>query len=190
MNRYLATLRLWTIKSPMKRTDYMRKKDIFHHMGKRVMIMSRHIPLYPRLIGFGSNVWVASNVQFVTHDVCHFMLNGYTGKKEFNEYLGCINIGDNVFIGSETQVLYNVNIGNNVVVAAGSLVNKDVPDNSVVGGIPARVLGSFDDFVDKRKEFTTGLDHPTEGPAVTRECEEVLWWRFFAHRENKQQGIG
>ena len=41
-------------------------------------------------------------------------------------------------------------IGSNVVIGAGTLVNKDVPDNSVVAGVPVRVIGSFDSYVKKK----------------------------------------
>lgn len=46
-------------------------------------------------------------------------------------------IGDNVWIGARTVILPGVTIGNNVVVAAGSVVTKDVPDNCLVAGVPA-----------------------------------------------------
>ena len=52
-----------------------------------------------------------------------------------------VNIGKNVFIGSRVTVLKGVLIGDNAVVAAGSVVINDVPKNTVVGGVPARVLG-------------------------------------------------
>ena len=49
-NRYLMTLKLYFIKSSMKRAAYMRKKGIFHSIGVRVMITTRKIPLYSKLI--------------------------------------------------------------------------------------------------------------------------------------------
>lgn len=38
-------------------------------------------------------------------------------------------------------------IGDNILIAAGSVVTKDIPDNSIVGGVPAKVIGSFDEYV-------------------------------------------
>lgn len=65
--------------------------------------------------------------------------------KENEEYVKCykegdIIIGNNVLIGSAVTILPNVNIGNNCVIAAGCVVNKDVPDNTIVGGVPMRVI--------------------------------------------------
>jgi carbonic anhydrase/acetyltransferase-like protein (isoleucine patch superfamily) len=53
---------------------------------------------------------------------------------------GDIIIGDDVWIGCGSQVLAGVRIGTGAVIAAGSLVNKDVPDYAVVAGVPARVI--------------------------------------------------
>ena len=52
-------------------------------------------------------------------------------------------------IGAGSKILPNVKIGPNVIVAAGSIVTKDIPENSVVAGVPARVIGTFDDFAKK-----------------------------------------
>lgn len=53
---------------------------------------------------------------------------------------GDIVIGDNVWIGYGAQVMSGVSIGSNVIVAAGAVVTKNVPDNVVVGGVPAKVI--------------------------------------------------
>mgnify|MGYP003954066203 CR=1 FL=1 len=51
-----------------------------------------------------------------------------------------IHIKKNAWIGANATILHGVTIGQNAVVAAGSVVTKDVPDNVVVGGIPAQIL--------------------------------------------------
>ncbi len=53
---------------------------------------------------------------------------------------GHIHIKQNVWIGANATILPSVKIGENSVVAAGSVVSKDVPDNCVVGGIPAKII--------------------------------------------------
>lgn len=51
-----------------------------------------------------------------------------------------VTIGEDCWIGSKAVILDGVNIGNHVVVAAGAVVNKDVPDYAIVGGVPAKVI--------------------------------------------------
>ncbi|MFD3443756.1 hypothetical protein ACFDTO_04035 [Microbacteriaceae bacterium 4G12] len=53
---------------------------------------------------------------------------------------GTVHIGDDCWIASGATITANVRIGSGVVVAAGSIVTSDVPDNAVVAGVPARVL--------------------------------------------------
>ena len=133
--RLWQTIRLWTMMSSKSRVDYLRKKNIFGHIGNDVTIMDRKVPLYAKLIKIHNNVRIASNVSFVTHDITHVMLNKCLNNSEVNnEIVGCIEIMDNVFVGTNVTILNNVRIGPNVIVAAGAVVSKDVPPNSVVGG--------------------------------------------------------
>lgn len=50
------------------------------------------------------------------------------------------SIGNNVSLGASCTIIGNIHIGNNVTVGAGSVVVKDVPDNCVVAGNPARII--------------------------------------------------
>lgn len=187
--RLRITLRLWTIRSSVKRARYLKEKGVFAAMGDGCSIQKRHLPLYSKLIKLGNNVHIASNVGFITHDITHMMLNCSnvansigTGLR-FREKVGCIEIGDNVFIGSGTRILYDVKVGSNVVIGSGSIVNEDIPDNSVAAGIPAKVIGSFEDFVNKRLHET---DYPQEyAPKREVVCEELadlLWKDFYKKR--------
>ena len=53
---------------------------------------------------------------------------------------GCPVIGDDCFIGAGSKIFGDISIGNNVTIAANSVVTKDIPDNVVVGGIPATII--------------------------------------------------
>ena len=55
--------------------------------------------------------------------------------------MGCIEVMDNVFIGSNSIIMPNVRIGSNVIIAAGSIVTKDVPSGVIVAGTPATIIG-------------------------------------------------
>ena len=56
------------------------------------------------------------------------------------EFALSITIGNDVWIGMGAKILPGVSIGNNVVVAAGAVVNKNIPDNTIVAGVPAKVI--------------------------------------------------
>jgi carbonic anhydrase/acetyltransferase-like protein (isoleucine patch superfamily) len=65
--------------------------------------------------------------------------------------VGKIDIGSNVFIGYRAVVMPGVTIGSKVLIGAGAVVTRDVPENSVVLGVPARRVCSLDELVDRLK---------------------------------------
>lgn len=62
------------------------------------------------------------------------------------EYGKPVTIGNNVWVGGQAVINPGVTIGNNVVVASGAVVTKDIPDNMIVGGNPAKVIKEIDLF--------------------------------------------
>lgn len=171
-----------------KRTEYFKKNNIFYSMGNNCLIMDRKVPLYAKLISLGNNVRLASGVHFLTHDVTHLMLNKvdsfltFRGGQKYPEKLGCIEIGDNVFIGTGTYITYNVRIGSNVIIGACSLVNKDIPDNCIAAGIPARVIKTFDEYIEKRKEDEVLIINNLK-ESISQENAEKIWVKFRKDRE-------
>lgn len=187
-NRLRQTLYMFMTLSPAKRTHYLKEHHIFASLGEHCSIMDRKIPLYANLIKIGNNVHIASKVDFITHDIAHVVLNWKlkNAKQNINikEKIGCIEIGDNVFIGSNTTILPNVRIGSNVVIGAGSIINKDIMDNSVVAGVPAKVIGSFDDFMNKRlSEKSYPDEYCVVNESVDDKFAEWLWKDFYKSRE-------
>jgi maltose O-acetyltransferase len=59
-----------------------------------------------------------------------------------------IRIGNDVWLGANVTVLPGVTIGNNVVVGAGAVVSKDIPDNSLALGVPARIVRKLENDID------------------------------------------
>lgn len=187
--RLWQTIRLWSMMSSVKRVNYLRKHKIFGEIGENVTIMDRKIPLYAKLIRIHNNVRIASNVTFATHDITHFMLNKMPEAVQSGkalETIGCIEIMDNVFIGTNCTILSGVRIGPDAIVAAGAVVAKDVPPNSVVGGVPAKVICSLDEYLARRKT-TYPLELKPKKQEVSTALADHLWKEFEAKRAIEDQ---
>lgn len=103
----------------------------------------------PWLIDIGDNVQITSGVTILTHGYDWAVLKGAYGN--ILGSAGLVKIEDNVFIGMQSTILKGVHIGNNVIIGANSLVNKDIPDNVVAAGNPCKVIMPLDDYYEKRK---------------------------------------
>ena len=99
----------------------------------------------------GDNCLVANRVAFVgrnDHDYKSIgipvrfspWIGGGSDNRE-NEQKNVVNVGDDVWIGYGAIILTGVSIGKGTIVATGSVVTSDTPDYSIVGGVPAKVLG-------------------------------------------------
>lgn len=111
-------------------------------------IIGDHVFLDGRaLLRIGSHTDIASQVLIYNseHDL---------EKEDFAARVASVEIGDYVFIGPRSIVLPGVKIGKGAVVAAGAVVTKDVPDFTIVGGVPAKEIGER-----KHKDLHYKLGH-------------------------------
>jgi acetyltransferase-like isoleucine patch superfamily enzyme len=99
----------------------------------------------PYLISIGPRVGIASKVVFITHDGGTHVFRGMPGYEGVIKY-GRITIHENSIIGYGVILLPGVEVGPNSVVAAGSVVTKSVPPNSLAMGVPARVFMTTDEY--------------------------------------------
>lgn len=90
----------------------------------------------PYLVSLGHHVTVTSGVRFITHDGGVWV---FRDDDPDLEVIAPITIGNNVFIGINSIIMPGVRIGSNCVIGAGSIVSRDIPENSVAFGVPARV---------------------------------------------------
>ena len=114
----------------------------------------------PFYTDFGKNITVGKNVFInacchfqdhggvtlgdgcqIGHNVVFATLNhGFAPEDRSTTYPAPIVLKKNVWVGSNATILSGVTIGENAIVGAGSVVTKDVPDNAIVGGVPAKVI--------------------------------------------------
>lgn len=173
------------------RARFFKKHHLFGSIGDQVVIMERKLPLYSNLIHIHNNVYLGK-VKFVTHDGIHLLLNYKYGKMNYVEKIGCIEVMNNVFIGGGTRILFDTRIGNNVIIGAQSFVNKDIPDNSVYAGIPARYICSFDEYVEKHRKYSEafralyGIDKVN---GVDEELGGAIYADFLKRREDEHNNI-
>ena len=170
-------LRIALMRSAVTRTKFIVKKKLFAEVGDNFFFQPRIMPINAEYIRFHNNVAVASNVTFINHDVIQKVFNNLDNDKQCKKKYGCIEVMDNVFIGANSTILYDVRIGPNAIVSAGSLVTKDVPEGSIVGGVPAKVIGSFDELYSKRLKESMMCQKDTYSP-------DNCWKRFYEmHQE-------
>jgi acetyltransferase-like isoleucine patch superfamily enzyme len=111
----------------------------------------------PYLVSIGKHVTISSRVTFITHDGATWVFRRQEKYRDVIKY-GRIVIHDNCFIGHGSTIMPGVSIGPNSVVAAHSVVTKDVAPNTVAGGVPARALMSADQYAEKALAQTPDYD--------------------------------
>lgn len=107
----------------------------------------------PYLVSLGNHVEVTAGVRFITHDGAVWVARQMHPQIDVIEP---ISVGNNVFIGLNTIILPGVSIGNNVVIAAGAIVTRDLADNAVYGGNPAKQICDITSYISRAAELDLG----------------------------------
>ncbi len=125
-------------------TSYFKKRGM--KIGKNFNRQSgtRMDPSHCWLISIGDDVTISNKVQILAHDDTIRIYTGY-GR------VAPVTIGNRVFIGANSTILMGSEIGDDVIIGAGSLVTGKIPAGSVAAGVPAKVIGKTSDFVEKQK---------------------------------------
>lgn len=94
----------------------------------------------------GEHCTIASGVHIYTHDAIRWAIENLDKDLEKRKHLdhAPVKIGNNVFIGANSVIVKGVTIGNNVVIGAQTLVNVDIPDNSIAAGNPIKIIGRIE----------------------------------------------
>lgn len=142
----------------LKRVSYLIRKHAYSaenwakylgvNIGENNLIGKNHWSSEPYLITIGSNCQL-TNCKIFTHG------GGNVVRKDHPDFdiFGRVKIGDWVYIGTNSLIMPGVTIGNNVLVAAGSVVTKSVPERMVVAGNPARIICSIDEYYERNKRW-------------------------------------
>lgn len=113
-------------------------------IGENVHILNSNIDFgHGFLVRIGNNVTL-TGVHILAHDASTQIPLGVSK-------VGCVTIGDEVFVGVGTIILPNSHIGSRVIIGAGSVVAGTIPDNSVAAGNPARVICGYDEYVERHR---------------------------------------
>ena len=132
LRELLGTCGTGVVVKPPFRCDYGQ----YIHIGDHTFINYDAMLLDVRDIRIGAHCQIAPRVQILTatHPLDpELRRDGWESGKP-------VTIGDNVWLGAGTIVLPGVSIGDNTVVGAGAVVSRDLPDNCVAVGSPARVI--------------------------------------------------
>jgi acetyltransferase-like isoleucine patch superfamily enzyme len=152
-------------------TEYARKVGV--QLGENVKFYGATPGMFgtePWLINIGNNVHIVSGCNFVNHDGGVLILRSKHPNLEITKR---ISVGNNVYIGINCTVLPGVSIGNNVIIGAGSIVTRNIPDNSVAAGVPARVIKSIDEYLKQAEENSLGFG------AMGAKEKEVALKKYF-----------
>jgi acetyltransferase-like isoleucine patch superfamily enzyme len=134
--------------------EFLRLHGNFHSIGEHCSILTSTVISDPAYVRLGNNVQF-STCALIGHDGSIGMLNHAYGVKL--DAVGKIDIRDNVFIGYHAIILPGVTIGPDAIVAAGSVVSRDVAPGDIVAGVPARSIGRVDDLVKRLEAKTSTL---------------------------------
>ena len=144
--------------------ELKKRKNTVKYWRKRGVVIGNNTKIYssvtfgsePYMVIIGNNCNITNNAEFMTHDGgVHVLRNLYPDLKDIDNFRGKTIIGDNVFIGNHACIMQGIKIGSNCIIGYGSVVTKDVPNNSVVAGVPAKVICSVEDYMRKNQPFFT-----------------------------------
>ena len=132
----------------------------------------------PWLITIGDHVLLAGGVKLLTHDGAGFCLEYQSEQKLNMDMWGEVTIGNNVYVGTNAMILPNVHITDNVIIGAGAVVSKDITEDGVYVGVPARRVKSFEEWKAKASQKVQNTYGMTE-------AERRAYFDKILNRESK-----
>jgi len=156
---------------------YVEKVGVNFHPGELHIYGRIKWGSEPWIITLGKNVHITDGVHFLTHDGGTLLFRDLIPDLEITKP---IIVGDNVYIGNNAIIMPGVKIGSRVIIGAGSIVTHDVPDNSVVAGVPGRVIKTCDEYLEKAQNESLHLGH-LKGQEKDREL-----MKYYGYKGNSK----
>lgn len=153
------------IKLFYRRLFWSPERQARHHgvkIGNRCNIKKVSFGSEPYLISVGNHVQITDGVKIFTHGAGWVLREKYPDM----DFFGKVEINNNVYIGNNSLIMPGVTIGSNVIVAAGSVVTKSVPDNVVIAGNPAKIISSIELFEERM------IEKNVDSKSMDRETKE------------------
>lgn len=118
---------------------------LWHFFKYKRIGFKLHFTIYPNTVGPGFRIYHVGGFTHVGKNVkigknCTMLPGVVFGNKTEVDDDRPVIVGDNCYFGLNAKILGPVNIGNNVTVGANAVVTKDIPDNAIVGGVPAKLI--------------------------------------------------
>lgn len=153
----LKLIRKWRtpkhLRSSENYIEYLKAKGV--KVGKGTLVFAPQMVNLdlsrPELLEIGDHVLLHRGTTIMTHD---FASRAFVNR--YNDFIpshGKVKIGNNVWLGENVSILKGVTIGDNVIIGYGSIVTKNIPDNSVAVGAPAKIILTFGEYYEKRKQL-------------------------------------
>lgn len=159
-------------------TKYARYLGV--NIGENNLIKKTHWSSEPYLITVGSNCQLTS-CKIYTH-------GGGQVVRHIDPTFDCygkVRIGNYVYIGANSLIMPGVTIGDHVLVSAGSVVTKSIPSNMVVGGNPARIICTIEEYYNRNKQYSIS----TKGIDRNEKRKRILESNLFVEKSTMKYGI-
>lgn len=116
---------------------YSRIMELWHYYIHKRLSYKLGFTIYANQ--FGPGLYIGHYGTIVVNKACRIGKN-CTIHVDVNIGMGGSVIGDNVYISPGVKIVKPIHVGNNVTIGANAVVNRDIPDNCVVAGIPAKII--------------------------------------------------
>lgn len=105
----------------------------------------------PELVEIGKHVFLHSGTKILTHDWASWCF--VESDDKFYPSHAKVTLGNNIWLGENVTICKGVSIGDNCIIGIGSIVTKPIPSGSVAVGVPAKVVGTYQDYMKKRSKL-------------------------------------